>query len=136
MMRSLVRFTLAALVLCALNAIVAITQPAFAQLCTPPPSGLVAWYPGDGNAEDFSSTRNNAMLVGNAMFAPGKTPPEIIERLARAVDATMKRPDVRDGLQRAAFEPQSSTPQELAAFLKDQLNAWGRVAREAGLQAH
>jgi tripartite-type tricarboxylate transporter receptor subunit TctC len=77
-----------------------------------------------------------AILPWVAMFAPGKTPPEIIERLARAVDATMKRPDVRDGLQRAAFEPQSSTPQELAAFLKDQLNAWGMVAREAGLQAH
>src|SRR3954468_18827395 len=68
-----------------------------------------------------------AILPWVAMFAPGKTPPQIVERLSGEVDATMKRPDVRDGLQRAAFEPQSSTPQELAAFLKDQLNAWGRV---------
>jgi tripartite-type tricarboxylate transporter receptor subunit TctC len=48
----------------------------------------------------------------------------------------MKRPEVRDGLERAAFEPQSSTPSELGAFLKDQLNVWGTVAREAGLQGH
>jgi tripartite-type tricarboxylate transporter receptor subunit TctC len=70
------------------------------------------------------------------MFAPGKTPPEIVDRLAREVNAAMKRPDVRDGLERAAFEPQSSTPAELGAFLRDQLTVWGTVAREAGLQAH
>ena len=74
-----------------------------------------------------------AILPWVAMFAPGKTPPEIVERLAREVDTAIKRADVRDGLERAAFEPQSSTPAELGAFLKDQLNVWGTVAREAGL---
>jgi len=77
-----------------------------------------------------------AILPWVAMFAPGKTPPEIVERLSRAVAAAMKRPDVREGLDRAAFDYQSSTPQELGAFLKDQLTVWGTVAREAGLQAH
>jgi tripartite-type tricarboxylate transporter receptor subunit TctC len=77
-----------------------------------------------------------AILPWVAMFAPGKTPPAIVERLAREVAAAMKRPDVRDGLERAAFEPQSSTPAELGAFLKDQLTVWATVAREAGLQAH
>jgi len=77
-----------------------------------------------------------AILPWVAMFAPGKTPPEIVERLAHEVSAAMKRPDVRDGLERAAFESQSSTPAELGAFLKDQLNVWGTVAREAGLQGH
>jgi len=77
-----------------------------------------------------------AILPWVAMFAPGKTPPEIVERLAREVNAAMNRPDVHEGLQRAAFEAQSSTPQELGAFLKEQLNVWGAVARQAGLQAH
>src|SRR5262245_21857099 len=77
-----------------------------------------------------------AILPWVAMFAPGKTPPAIVERLSREVAAAMNRPDVREGLQRAAFESQSSTPQELGAFLKEQLNVWGAVAREAGLQAH
>src|SRR5262245_56516558 len=77
-----------------------------------------------------------AILPWVAMFAPGKTPPEIAERLSREVANAMKRPDVRDGLERAAFESQSSTPAELGAFLKDQLTVWGTVAREAGLQGH
>ena len=75
-----------------------------------------------------------AILPWVGMFAPAKTPPEIVERLSREVAAAMKRPDVREGLDRAVFDYKSSTPQELAAFLKEQLQVWGRVAREAGLQ--
>jgi tripartite-type tricarboxylate transporter receptor subunit TctC len=77
-----------------------------------------------------------AILPWVAMFAPGKTPPEIVERLSREVAAAMKRPEVREGLGRAAFEAESSTPQELGAFLEAQLKAWGAVAREAGLAPH
>jgi tripartite-type tricarboxylate transporter receptor subunit TctC len=77
-----------------------------------------------------------AILPWVAVFAPGKTPPAIVERLSREVAAAMKRPDVREGLDRAGFDYQSSTPQELGAFLKEQLTVWGTVAREAGLQAH
>src|SRR4029077_15325061 len=77
-----------------------------------------------------------AILPWVAMFAPGKPPPEIVERLSREVAAAMKRPDVREGLDRAAFDYQSSTPQELGAFLTEQLKVWGAVSREAGLPAH
>jgi tripartite-type tricarboxylate transporter receptor subunit TctC len=77
-----------------------------------------------------------AILPWVAMFAPGKTPPEIVERLSREVAAAMNRPDVREGLDRAAFDYKSSTPEELGAFLKGQLDVWGTVAREAGLQPH
>ena len=77
-----------------------------------------------------------AILPWVAMFAPGKTPPAIVERLSAEVAAAMKRPDVREGLERSAFDYQSSTPQELGAFLQEQLKVWGTVAREAGLQAH
>src|SRR5262245_15128018 len=40
-------------------------------LCAPPPSGLVAWYPGDGNANDIVGG-NNGTLQNGAAFAPGK----------------------------------------------------------------
>jgi hypothetical protein len=36
----------------------------------PPPSGLVAWWPGDGNASDIVGT-NNAILAGGATFTTG-----------------------------------------------------------------
>jgi hypothetical protein len=39
--------------------------------CTPPPSGMVGWYPGDGNANDISGTQNHGMFVNGATTAPG-----------------------------------------------------------------
>ena len=41
-----------------------------AQTCTPPPSGMVAWWPGDGNTDDIVGARNGS-LMGSAGFAPG-----------------------------------------------------------------
>lgn len=39
--------------------------------CPPPPAGLVAWWPGDGNAFDIIGT-NNATPIGGVGYAPGK----------------------------------------------------------------
>lgn len=41
------------------------------QTCTPIPSGLVDWWPGDGNAKDIVGG-NNGTPVGGVTFAPGE----------------------------------------------------------------
>lgn len=58
----------------ALVLVAGMTSPAFAgkeQSCTPPPSGMVAWWPGDGAATDLIGA-NDGTLVGDAAFATGK----------------------------------------------------------------
>lgn len=39
--------------------------------CTPPPSGLVSWWPGNGNANDIIGGKNGTLL-GGVSYAPGK----------------------------------------------------------------
>jgi hypothetical protein len=39
-------------------------------MCTPPPAGLVSWWPGDGNAGDLADG-NNGTLENGATFASG-----------------------------------------------------------------
>ncbi|HWD91052.1 MAG TPA: LamG-like jellyroll fold domain-containing protein [Verrucomicrobiae bacterium] len=39
--------------------------------CTPPPSGIVGWWPGEGNGEDIINS-NNAILEAGVTFAPGE----------------------------------------------------------------
>ena len=39
--------------------------------CTPPPSGMINWWPGDGNANDIQSN-NNGTPQNGATFAAGK----------------------------------------------------------------
>jgi tripartite-type tricarboxylate transporter receptor subunit TctC len=70
-----------------------------------------------------------------ALYGPAKLPREIVERLAREVAPVMARPEVREALARHAFEAQSSTPQQLATFHKEQLEIWRRSARELNLVA-
>jgi hypothetical protein len=41
-----------------------------AQTCDPAPSGMIGWWPGDGNANDIFST-NNGNLVGTTVDTPG-----------------------------------------------------------------
>lgn len=65
---------------------------------------------------------------------PRENAQDVTERISREVNAAFRRPDVRELLDRQAFEYAGSTPEEMAAFLKDQLEVWTRVAREAGIK--
>ena len=68
-----------------------------------------------------------------ALFGPAKLPPEITARMNKEIIAAMRRPDVREKIDRQGFELAGSTPEELSAFLQEQLGAWGRAFREAGM---
>lgn len=68
-----------------------------------------------------------------AIFGPANLPREIVDRLARDVASVMAQPEVKEGVAKHAFEAQSSTPDELAAFHKAQYEIWRRSAAELGL---
>jgi hypothetical protein len=50
------------------NAVLAVVPP---PPCATPPAGLVAWWPGQGNANDIAGT-NNGVLEGGVAFAAGE----------------------------------------------------------------
>ncbi|HUN70309.1 MAG TPA: tripartite tricarboxylate transporter substrate binding protein [Burkholderiales bacterium] len=68
-----------------------------------------------------------------ALFGPAKLPLEITARMNKELNAAMRRPDVREKIDRQGFELAGSTPEEMAAFLQEQLVAWSRAFREAGM---
>jgi len=45
--------------------------PATSQTCIAPPSGLVSWWPGDGNAQDLVGG-NNGTLTNGVSYVPGE----------------------------------------------------------------
>jgi tripartite-type tricarboxylate transporter receptor subunit TctC len=67
------------------------------------------------------------------VFGPKGMPRDIADRLSRELIAVLKRPDVREAFERLAFEPRGSTPEELSAFVKEQLEVWRRVVGEVGI---
>jgi len=75
-----------------------------------------------------------SITIWGGLFAPAKTPAEVVERLSGEVNAILRRAEVRAQLEKQATEPAGSTPAEFAAFLKQQLVDWGKAARDAGLK--
>src|SRR6266571_243518 len=56
------------------------------------------------------------LVTWAGLFAPAKTPKEIVERLSREVNVILKRPEIRGQFEKQGFEPGGSTPGELGAF--------------------
>jgi len=69
-----------------------------------------------------------------ALFGPARTPPEIVQRMSREFNAVMQRPEVRERISALGFELAGSSPDEMTGFLKDQLQAWAKAFRDAGMQ--
>ena len=68
------------------------------------------------------------------LFGPAKLPKEVVDRVAAAMKVISARQDVRGSLDKIAFELQSSSPEEMATLLKDQLEVWRRTVREVGIE--
>jgi tripartite-type tricarboxylate transporter receptor subunit TctC len=67
------------------------------------------------------------------LFGPAKLPKEVVDRVARDIAIVLAKPEVKDALGKLAFEARSSSPQELSAFVAEQLEAYRRAARAVGL---
>ncbi len=70
-----------------------------------------------------------------ALFAPAKTPPEVIAALNKAVRNTLANPAVREKLLKTGTEPAGSTPQELAAIQKQDTEKWAKLVRAKNIKA-
>jgi tripartite-type tricarboxylate transporter receptor subunit TctC len=69
-----------------------------------------------------------------AMFAPAKTPKDIVDKLNAIVRKALDKPEVKEKIASFAAEPAPSSPEELGEFVKDQLASWGKSIKEAGIQ--
>jgi tripartite-type tricarboxylate transporter receptor subunit TctC len=67
------------------------------------------------------------------LLAPAGTPRDIIERLADASNEAAKAPDVMATLAVQGFDMAGGSPEDFAAFIREDLAKWTRVARAAGL---
>jgi tripartite-type tricarboxylate transporter receptor subunit TctC len=68
-----------------------------------------------------------------ALFAPAKTPPEIIRKMHADTVAALKDPATKERLEQLGVLVVGSTPEQLAAFLKAEIDKWAPVIKEAGI---
>jgi tripartite-type tricarboxylate transporter receptor subunit TctC len=73
------------------------------------------------------------LQVWAGLFAPARTPGDIVSQLNRELNAVLRRAETRELLDREGIVPQEMTPQALAAHVRTQFEVWGRAIREAGI---
>jgi tripartite-type tricarboxylate transporter receptor subunit TctC len=69
----------------------------------------------------------------NALFAPAGTPPEIVKTLNGALQDILADTDVKKRLIELGIEAKASTPQEISARLKSDIDKWRKVIEKAGI---
>ncbi len=96
-----------------------------------------ARIPGWDLVETFSETLPGLSLVGwQVMAAPTSTPAELLQRVNREVNATVKTPDFARRVAQFGWYNNhgSRSVEEADAFLRAQRENWGRVIDELGIK--
>jgi Uncharacterized protein conserved in bacteria len=63
------------------------------------------------------------------VVAPAKTPGPILKRLHEEVVRVLQQTDMRHALEQQMMEPVGNTPEEFAAYMREELDRWGPVIR-------
>ena len=69
------------------------------------------------------------------ILAPAGTPAPIIARLNTELRAILQLPEIRSRLTSDGAEPAGGTPAAFGAYLKSELEKWGKVVRTTGARA-
>jgi tripartite-type tricarboxylate transporter receptor subunit TctC len=74
------------------------------------------------------------VTASQALFVPGKTPPEIVRKMSADTNAALADPAIKDKLAATGYVAGGSSPAELEALLKSDLAKWSALAASAGLK--
>jgi tripartite-type tricarboxylate transporter receptor subunit TctC len=68
----------------------------------------------------------------NGLFAPAKTPPEVVAILHDASVKALATPELREKLLAQGAEPVGSSPAEFREYVRSEIEKWGQVIRASG----
>lgn len=71
----------------------------------------------------------------NAIFAPPKTPRDIVERFSREIQQGVKDTDVRAQYEQRGLQGIGSTPEELAGTVVREIELWKQFVRDNKIEA-
>jgi len=83
----------------------------------------------------FPETGQPKLPVGPwfGLVGPAGLPREIVVRMNKEMVAVLAKPTVKELMLRHGFMAKSSTPEALAAYIKDQVEVWKTALKAAGV---
>jgi tripartite-type tricarboxylate transporter receptor subunit TctC len=70
------------------------------------------------------------------LFAPAKTPREIVTKLHGEIAKLVAQPQTKERLLAMGLDPVGLPPDEFASYLKTETVKWGKLVREADIKAN
>ncbi len=70
----------------------------------------------------------------HGMLAPAAVPRAIVERLHREIASIVRQPAMLARLEKSGIDAVASTPQEFAAYLKNDYDKWAGMIRQTGIR--
>jgi len=70
-----------------------------------------------------------------AMFFPAGTPKEVVAKLNAEILKALKAPDLRDFIIKEGGDPVGSTPEELAAYFKREVDKYAKIIKAGNITA-
>jgi tripartite-type tricarboxylate transporter receptor subunit TctC len=70
----------------------------------------------------------------SGIFAPPKTPRELINKLNTEIIKVIQAPELKSTLQSLAAEVYTTSPEEFAAIIKTEFAMWSRIAKDANVK--
>src|SRR4029077_3990370 len=67
------------------------------------------------------------------IFLPAGTPTETFDLLNREIAKAMAMPDVKEKCAQLGFDTVANKPEEFAAYIKKEVDKWGKVIRDANI---
>jgi tripartite-type tricarboxylate transporter receptor subunit TctC len=77
---------------------------------------------------------NLATSTWFGLSGPAKMPRDIVEKINQAVSEVLRRPAVRERIQRDAIEIRTMSPDEYTAYMASELQSWGPLAKQLAPQ--
>ena len=74
------------------------------------------------------------VIIWTALYAPAKTPRDVITTLNRALVTIMGTPDMQERFGKLGMNAVSSTPEHLLEYNKSDLAKWGKVVKDANIK--
>ena len=70
-----------------------------------------------------------------AYLGPARLPKDLVDRLNRELVKALGAPEVQAAFDKQGVEAQPGTPEELGRYIAREYQTWGKVVKEAGIQA-
>ena len=72
------------------------------------------------------------VVLWNGIFAPARTPPEVVQRLSQAIAEVLRTEDTKKLLAEQGSEPMASTPEEFRRFIAAEIPKWKGLVEMSG----